>query len=585
LRPLLWVLPIAAAAAVAWAAAFQRALPLQAREPATLAWACSASGETGVFRPGAKRWSAVAGDASLVAGAKLRVGDQGSAVLSTPGLSARLHPRTRVLLADDSLILLHGTVDLECEERPDPIPVRSPQGMVCLRGGQVRLRHEPARGTTVTVLSGLAEAESHGRTVTLGHGGTARLPLGTPEDRVPSELLCGHDRDVERRLGRQLLDCPLRQELVSIGVAGTPAFQGAEVALHLTSLDMGAPGQALSDAQEDAWQVIGAAFDALPDLGEVDVTSVIPSREARFGRWRPVFSVAARREDYARATKAPLPQALARLGRLRYDRRLLRDGAALPASAVTWRAPELERPAGTMASLPAEGDAAAPSGRRSSPLAVPTTRRALCLTFDDGPRPLMTAVILAALREARVRGTFFLVGRECLQYPELVCRIAAEGHELGNHSFSHDTVALRDPERAVWEARATDDLIYRLTGRHTRFYRPPGGHSNRAVLQGLEAAGFTPTFWTCNTGDWAGGPPERIATAALEGAEPGAVILLHEGQLNTVRALPAIAAGLRARNLEPLTLSEACALPVAPPPRDLELFALLLGVPVPPQYR
>jgi len=573
-RPWLCVLPLALVAAFVWTTAFERSLTTEPDAAGEFYWTCrSARGEAQVYRPGARHWTALAPNVALQPNAKVRLG-MGGVVLSTPRASVEVQSRTRLLIGDEGLVLLHGALEVQADHKARPLVLQTPQARVTLRHGRLHLDHDPDLGTTVTVVSGLAEAESYGRVIALGQGGSALLPFRSLTRTTSPELPAGHDGPAERRLAQRLGERPLRQQLIRVSVAATRTSQAAEVVLRLPGGDR--PSQTLHTVQGDVRQVIDAAFDALPNLDEVDVSSVVRDPRRRYSQWRPVVSVAARRTAHEGATDAPLPQYLARYGRVRYDPTLLRDGAAFPASAVTWRPPDWRQASGrpTTSPIACHSDAG-PRIVRAVP--ARTGHRAVCLTIDDGPRPLITPLTLAALREAHLKATFFLVGRACLQYPELVARILAEGHEIANHSYTHDTIALRDPDRVVQEVRATDDLVFRLTGRHTRFYRPPGGHSTGPVVAAVSAAGYTTALWTCNTGDWAGGPPERIVRRALEGARPGAVILLHQGKLDTVRALPRIAVGLRERDLEPLTLSQACNLPLPSPPGGTATFALLLG--------
>lgn len=184
----------------------------------------------------------------------------------------------------------------------------------------------------------------------------------------------------------------------------------------------------------------------------------------------------------------------------------------------------------------------------------PESPREVALTFDDGPSPY-TEQVLDILRAHRVRATFFLCGANAERYPELVRRIKAEGHEIGNHTYSHPYLYLENRDRIAAEIDRTQDAIQRITGERPRLFRPPFGVRWFTLWPLLRQRGMTMVLWS----DWGHdgrGDADGIAAETLERLKPGAIILLHDGaetrapaeidRAATVRALPEIIRGARA---------------------------------------
>jgi len=184
-------------------------------------------------------------------------------------------------------------------------------------------------------------------------------------------------------------------------------------------------------------------------------------------------------------------------------------------------------------------------------------RPEVALTFDAGSDPLPTARILEALASARARCTFFLTGEWVERSPALTRRIAAEGHELANHSWDHPPFTRLPDDEIREQLLRTEAIVRETTGRSSRpYFRPPLGDRDRRVLQAVGDAGFYTVYWSLDSRDSVdrGITPEQIRDRVL-GAGPGAIVLMHCGSEASARALPAILAGLAARGLAPVTLS------------------------------
>ena len=168
--------------------------------------------------------------------------------------------------------------------------------------------------------------------------------------------------------------------------------------------------------------------------------------------------------------------------------------------------------------------------------------RAVALTFDDGPDPVWTPRVLDVLAEFGVRATFFVVGSRAERCPELVRRIVAEGHILGNHTRSHSArLPLCSARRLGRELEHTRQTVERLTGLRMALFRPPFGVTNPAVARAVRRGGYRAVGWSIRALDTAAATSrERVVRRTVGALHDGAVILLHdrcEGADELVRAV------------------------------------------------
>lgn len=190
---------------------------------------------------------------------------------------------------------------------------------------------------------------------------------------------------------------------------------------------------------------------------------------------------------------------------------------------------------------------------------------AVALTFDDGPDPRFTPLILDALARLEVKATFFVVGKRATSSPQLVERMMEEGHAIGTHSSSHPDakqLGLRALER---DFRAGRERVEDIVGAPVRLFRPPYGHIDFMVAAAMRANRLEPWLWTVAPGDWLPGiTPDGLA-AATSAVSAGDVVLLHDGIWNpldvrctdrspTLAAVSRIVAQVRSRGLEFVTL-------------------------------
>ena len=204
----------------------------------------------------------------------------------------------------------------------------------------------------------------------------------------------------------------------------------------------------------------------------------------------------------------------------------------------------------------------------------------VAITFDDGPDPKWTPQILDILKERGVHAAFFLVGQNCEDHPSLVTRIVAEGHEIGNHTYSHRNLALMSETMMQLELDATQRLIQSITGLSTTLFRPPyNADSNPADLAELgplelaEKLGYTIVLEKIDPRDWAQPGAAEIVQRVKDLRDEGNIILLHDAggdRAQTVAALPKIIDYLHARGDRIVSLSELLNIPRADlmPPVD-----------------
>jgi len=159
----------------------------------------------------------------------------------------------------------------------------------------------------------------------------------------------------------------------------------------------------------------------------------------------------------------------------------------------------------------------------------------LALTFDDGPNPAWTPKLLETLAEHQVKATFFMVGRFAAAEPELVRRVAAEGHLIGTHSWDHPNLA-RTPKAEVDEQlRRGLETLEQILGRKVRFFRPPFGARRPYALKAARRMGLEPVTWNAMTNDWEERNAETIAATLSHMIEVherrgrAANIVLHDG--------------------------------------------------------
>ena len=188
-----------------------------------------------------------------------------------------------------------------------------------------------------------------------------------------------------------------------------------------------------------------------------------------------------------------------------------------------------------------------------------TGRQCVALTFDDGPHPKYTPLILDILKAEGVQATFFTVGTNAETYPDLIKRIAAEGHELGNHTYNHNHVGKMSRQALAEDISLCAESIARITGSYPRYFRPPEGVCNQDVKEICEKSGMTIVMWSVDTKDWAHPTIFEICENVRCNTKTGAIVLMHDfiGKNSpTPEALRQIIPILRGLGYEFVTVSQ-----------------------------
>ncbi|MBV9464384.1 MAG: polysaccharide deacetylase family protein [Verrucomicrobiae bacterium] len=209
----------------------------------------------------------------------------------------------------------------------------------------------------------------------------------------------------------------------------------------------------------------------------------------------------------------------------------------------------------------------------------PANVPAVALTFDDGPNRTYTPRILDILKQYNVKATFFVIGDEVRQHPEVLKRIVAEGHEIGNHTYHHPQLSKLSPERVRAEIQDTQDEIEKVLGFRPRIMRPPYGAYAQRDWPIFDELGVNVVIWSVDTMDWKRKGDYIVHTVERD-TRAGSIILCHDRKAETVRVLPQILDDILARGLKPVTVSELVGLrPAELNPRVAALAPAVASVP------
>ena len=165
--------------------------------------------------------------------------------------------------------------------------------------------------------------------------------------------------------------------------------------------------------------------------------------------------------------------------------------------------------------------------------ATPVEAPKIALTFDDGPSTAWTPALLDGLKERGVKATFFLIGENADKNPEIVKRMAEEGHLIGNHTYNHVELTKVSENEARLELADTSAVIVRITGKEPEYMRPPFGAWQRKLEQEIQ---MLPVLWTIDPLDWTTENQDEIVNKVVTEAQENDIILLHDCYKSSIEA-------------------------------------------------
>jgi peptidoglycan/xylan/chitin deacetylase (PgdA/CDA1 family) len=167
----------------------------------------------------------------------------------------------------------------------------------------------------------------------------------------------------------------------------------------------------------------------------------------------------------------------------------------------------------------------------------------IALTFDDGPHPECTPAIAQILEKHQVKATFFCIGNQLAQYPEIARSLDQKGHLLGSHSYYHHTnFSIQRPSKITQELEHTDQVLYKVIRKQSCWFRPPYGVTNPLIATALQTyaeKGYPKHIigWSIRSLDTLSKDPQKLVDRILKQLKPGSILLLHDTQEVTVQAL------------------------------------------------
>src|SRR5213595_422944 len=181
----------------------------------------------------------------------------------------------------------------------------------------------------------------------------------------------------------------------------------------------------------------------------------------------------------------------------------------------------------------------------------------IAMTFDDGPSATLTPKLLDLLAAHHIKATFFVIGENVAEHPEIVARAAREGHEIGNHSWSHPNLAKMSQESVRSQLRRTDDAIRSAMGNRPTLMRPPYGSITAREKHWIhDEFGYRIILWDVDPYDWKRPGPAVVRNRILKETQPGSIVLSHDIHPGTIEAMPSTFETLEAKGFKFVTVSE-----------------------------
>lgn len=191
----------------------------------------------------------------------------------------------------------------------------------------------------------------------------------------------------------------------------------------------------------------------------------------------------------------------------------------------------------------------------------PIHTKTVALTFDDGPHP-ETEKVLDLLKAYNKEATFFCIGRQIEQHPDIFKRIIAEGHVIGNHTFSHvRSFGFMNTAKIVKEIKSTDTLIANYTSQSPKFFRPPFGATSPALAKALKITGHKVIGWNIRSLDTVIRDKEKIVSRIKRRLKPGSIVLMHDTSSKSVTVLEQLLVILQQQDYQCTTVDKLLNIP------------------------
>ena len=240
------------------------------------------------------------------------------------------------------------------------------------------------------------------------------------------------------------------------------------------------------------------------------------------------------------------------------------SGTATPPATDQTTSQSNVQPAPTAASAPS------PAAPRISYNFVNVDGNYIAMTFDDGPAEKLTPQLLDLLAKHHIKATFFIIGENAAEYPDIVTRAAREGHEIANHSWSHPNLGQMSDERVRRQLRQTDDVIKKATGKRPTLMRPPYGSITSHQRQWIhEEFGYQIILWDVDPLDWKRPGPAAVTNRIVRQTRPGSIVLSHDIHPGTIEAMPDTLDQLEQKGFKFVTVSELIAMAKPETPRPV----------------
>jgi len=196
----------------------------------------------------------------------------------------------------------------------------------------------------------------------------------------------------------------------------------------------------------------------------------------------------------------------------------------------------------------------------------------IAMTFDDGPSAKLTPKLLDLLAAHHIKATFFLIGQNVAENPEIVAREAREGHEIANHSWSHPSLAKMSDDGVRGQLRKTDEVIRSAAGHAPTLLRPPYGSITLRQKKWInQEFGYKIVLWDVDPLDWRRPGPSVVCNRIVKNTRAGSIVLAHDIHPGTIEAMPCVVSQLEAKGFKFVTVSELIAMETPLPPKPSPL--------------